>query len=307
MGFNRFGKIIAAGSLLFSAAASAQPYIDLFSFSYQSLSTSYKGDTLNNRNLTQNYFFNSTIPIKIDSQNMLITRLYAEQLQSQFIPAADYNSWNGSTDQNTVSSALISIGLQHETKNKKWKFLGLAMPKISSDFRNKISSNDFQMGGYGLATWTKSEDFKVKFGLFYNREFFGNFFVPVFAIDWKVNKRFQMYGALPNFYRFEFMLLKQKLYTGLGFKSYTRSYLSNAFYSNAYIRNTEIQVKLFLDTYIAKRFVLYGEFGRTISYSPTLYYHGTKDKIEGISLYNKLNDAFFFNVGLAYRIRFDFQ
>ncbi|HEX7413126.1 MAG TPA: DUF6268 family outer membrane beta-barrel protein [Bacteroidia bacterium] len=276
----------------------SQPFVDIVNTSYQSLNTTYK-DSLKSKNTTTNYFLNITLPIRVDSQNTIIIRLYGEQLQSS-IKNDSYNQTNN------LYSTLMPIGLQHEWKNKKWKVLVLAMPKLSSDFKNKTSSYDMQLGGYGLVTYTKSDKLKFKLGLFYNREFFGNFFVPLAGVDWRVNDRFQMYGVLPTSYRFEYAIVKQILYGGLAFKSYTRSYrLSNI--NHDYVRNGELQAKAFIDVYIKKKFVLFAEFGRTISYSPLAYLYGTKTETSNFPIYTKIQDAFFFNVGLAFRIRTDFK
>lgn len=309
MGSTDLRKIIFSSSLLLSLqGVFSQPFVDILNTSFQSLQTTYKNDSVLKTNRTDNFFLNITIPIKIDSQNTIIARFYGEQLRStvtQYDP-----SWYSPTSEGVLSSALLPIGLQHETKNKKWKILGLAMPKFSGQF-NPANNKEFQMGGYAMATWVKSDKFKVKFGLFYNREFFGNFFIPIFAIDWKVNNRFQMYGILPNFYRLEYAVIPKFLYAGLGFKSYTRSYHVNVndVYATGdfYVRHNEMQAKAFVDIYLAKKFVLYGEFGRTIGYSPKLYVSGTKDLAAYPGVYSPIKDAFFFNVGIAYRIRFDFQ
>jgi hypothetical protein len=162
-----------------------------------------------------------------------------------------------------------------------------------------------QLGGYGLVTYVHSSKLKIKLGLYYNREYFGNFFVPLAGVDWRVSDRFQMYGVLPTFYRFEYALIKQKLYAGLAFKSYTRSYrLSDV--NHDYVKNSELQAKLFVDVYIKKRFVLFAEFGRTINYSPQAYEYGTKTELLSYPIYTKIQDAFLVQAGLAYRIRTDF-
>ncbi len=296
------------GTLLSFSAVKAQPFVDIINTSFQSLKTTYQNDSVLKKNRTDNIYLNLTVPIKLDSFNTVIVRFYGEQLTSQ---VTEYDpSWYSNTSEGVVKSALLPIGFQHETKSHKWKFLALAMPKISGQF-NPVSDKEFQMGGYGMATWVKNNHFKVKFGLFYNREFFGNFFIPVFGVDWVISPRLQIYGTLPNNFRLEYACVDKFLYAGLGFKSYTRSYhiysespLDTAHY---YVRHNEMQVKAFVDLYIKKKFVLFGEFGRTIGYSPTLYFSGTKDKVPSPGVYSGLKDAFFFNVGLAYRIRFDFQ
>lgn len=310
MGHSYFRKIAFSSALFAGLQASfAQPFIDVINGSYQSLNTTYQNDSVLKKNKSEQFYLNLTIPIKLDSQNTIIARFYGEQLMSQVI---EYDpSWYSNTSEGVLKSALLPIGLQHETKSKKWKFLALVMPKLSGQF-NPVSGTEFQMGGYGMATYAKNTDFKFKFGLFYNREFFGNFFIPVIGLDWRVNPRFQMYGTLPNNYRLEYAVVQKSIYAGLGFKSYTRSYhlytespLDTADY---YVRNNEIQLKAFVDIYVKKKFVLFGEFGRTVNYSPTLYVWETKkDKAPSPGVYSPIKDAFFFNIGLAYRIRFDFQ
>ena len=180
------------------------------------------------------------------------------------------------------------------------------MPRLSSDFKTQVLSGyNFQMGGYGLATYIINPKLKIKAGLYYNREAFGNFFVPLFAIDWVATNRLQLYGILPTTYRIEYALVKQKLYAGLAFKSFTRSYrLSDA--NHDYVKNAELQVKAFVDFYIKKKYVLFAEFGRTINYSPLAYFYETKTLLNTNPLYTKMQDAFFIQVGLAYRIRANF-
>ena len=299
MGHALFRKIIfVLAVLLLSFKGVSQPYVDIVNTSAQSLQSNYK-DALNSKNTTTNYFLNLTVPLVLDSQNTIIIRFYGEDLQSTI--KNDFY-----TQTNNLYSTLLPIGLQHETKNKKWKFLGLVMPKLSSDFKAKISSYDLQVGGYGLATYSINKKLRIKAGLFYNKEFFGNFFVPLVGVDWDATYRLKLYGVLPTMYRIEYAIVKQKLYMGLAFKSYTRSYrLSDS--NHDYVKNAELQAKAFVDVYIKKKFVLFAEFGRTIGYSPLAYLYQTKTEAQYIPIYTKIQDAFFFNVGLALRIRNDFK
>jgi hypothetical protein len=299
MGYAFLRKIVfILAILLLSLKGISQPYVDIVNTGGQSLQSNYK-DVLNSKNTSTNYFLNITIPLVLDSQNVFIIRFYGENLQST-IKNDKY------THTNNLYSTLLPVGLQHETKNRKWKIMGLVMPKLSSDFKAKASSYDLQIGGYGLATYSINKKLRIKAGLFYNREFFGNFFIPLFSIDWDATDRLKLYGILPTTYRFEYAIVKQKLYAGLAFKSYTRSYRLNDV-NHDYVKNQEIQAKAFLDIYIKKKFVLFAEFGRTIGYSPLAYLYQTKTEAQYISIYSKIQDAFFFNVGLALRIRTDFK
>ena len=295
-------KLFAIFFAFISIKSFSQPFVDIVNTSYQQLYTSYKGNP-SIKNSTGNYFLNFTLPIKLDSQNTFIIRGYGENLRT----AATVN---GTNYQYNLSSAMLPLGLQHETKNKKWKFMGLVMPKFSGHLKEEITAKDFQLGGYALVTYKKSDKLSFKLGLFYNREFFGNFFMPLLGIDWRINDRLQMYGILPTNYRFECAIIKKKLYIGLAFQSYTRSYhvdLKNGTdSSNTYVKNVEIKAKIFLEYYLLKRFVIFADFGRTIGYSPKMYYSDTKTEVSYFNLYSRIQDAFFFNTGVAYRIRFDY-
>ena len=93
----------------------AQPYVDVINTSAQSVNTTYK-DTLKSKNQTNNYYLNLTVPLVIDSQNTIILRFYGEQLQSTI-------KNNLYPETNNLYSTLLFLGLQHETKNKKWKII----------------------------------------------------------------------------------------------------------------------------------------------------------------------------------------
>jgi hypothetical protein len=293
-----------------SGRIAAQPYADLASFNYQSVRTEY-ADTFKGANKVDNYAINLMAPIKLDSQNMLIIRWFGEILNtSTIVRANDDVPFAGVTANNDVLyshsfyASILPIGLQHETKDKKWKYLLLAMPKIAGTYGEKITSYNFQPGGYALVTRKVNENLSVKGGLFYNREFFGNFFVPIVSVDWKVNNRFRMYGTFPTFYKFEFKPTGKNVFLGLAYKSYTRSFLL-ADSTHSYVKMNDMSLKLFLDVYIKKRLYLFAEVGRMISYGIRDYSYHTKTEITSSVLYRKDKMPVFFNCGLAYRIRSD--
>jgi hypothetical protein len=54
------------------------------------------------------------------------------------------------------------------------------------------------MGGVVLHTHKVSETFSWKAGLYYNHEFFGNFFMPLAGLDWQIKDDLWLYGTLPG-------------------------------------------------------------------------------------------------------------
>ena len=272
----------------------AQPFVDIVNVNSQLFSSTYK-DSTSAKNSTNDYFFNFFYPKEFKNGNTLLVRLNGEQLTSstESNQASKYNLYAMS----------LPVGYQLISSNKKWKALGMVIPKISSDFKD-VSGNDFQMGGIVLFTYVKNENLKYKMGVYYNHEFFGNFFVPLVGVDWKINDRIMLYGVMPTNYKAEFKINK-KLYCGINFKSYTRSYLLTQSYNGTFVKNSENQLKLFFDYYAFKKIVFYAEVGRTLGYNVLQYQLSDPKQVSTSNpVYQKFNNNFLFNIGIAYRIRF---
>jgi hypothetical protein len=167
------------------------------------------------------------------------------------------------------SSITLPIGMQVQLKNPKVKFTGLIIPKIAGADLGSPFSDIFQLGVYSLFTVTQSDKFRYKFGLYYNREFFGNFFIPLVGIDWKVSDRFTIYGTLPNSMKFSYAVAPSRVNTGIAFRSMTRSFRGEDL--NTFVRYNELQFKAFFDFYITKKNVIFVEGGYFLGKTPLLY------------------------------------
>lgn len=82
----------------------------------------------------------------------------------------------------------LAIGYEKHFKNEKWKALILTLPKINSD-KISFGKNNFQMGGLLLFNYKRSEKLKYHFGMYYNKECFGDFVMPLLGIEWKPNDK----------------------------------------------------------------------------------------------------------------------
>jgi hypothetical protein len=280
--------------ILFSNCITAQPFADIATFNYQTFSAPYK-DIDSKKNKTDNYMLNFFLPKEFKNGNVLLIRLNSEYIYSSIIPSAGY----------AIGSVSLPLGFQVVTKNKKWKTVMIAVPKIASDFRDKIDKADFQMGGIFLQNYVYSDRLKIKAGLYYNREAFGNFFVPLASIDWQATSRINFYGILPTNYKVEFNLKKNKLYTGLNFKSLTRSFRLSQNQQLDYVRYDEMQLKLFVDCFIYKKILLFGEMGYSLGKNPLQYTYNTKEQTMVNPIFTPVKNGLIFNVGIAYRLRFD--
>jgi hypothetical protein len=280
----------------------SQPFADIASFNYQTFSAPY--DSFPNwSNKTQDYFLNLFVPKEFKNGNTLLVRLNVENLVTTY--------WASNDPEDKYPAQLTSIsvplGMKLVTKNKKWESIFLAVPKIAGRKLDFSDPHCLQYGGIFLQHFVPGPRLKVKAGLYYNREAFGNFFVPLLGVDWKASDRISLYGILPTNYRVEFNILREKLYTGLTFKSLTRSFTMGDVWKNDYVRYDEMQVKLFLDFFVYKKFLVFAEMGYTLGKSP-IQMHLADDKPEVNNVrYSPVSDYLLVNVGFAYRVRLDFD
>lgn len=283
---------------LFLNESFSQPYVDIVSFNYQTFSSTYTANT-KWKNKTDDYFFNFFLPKEFKNGNALLFRLNSELISSTITPDSSYTS--------NLYNVSLPLGFQFLSNNKKWKTVVISIPKIASDFKDVINKYDCQLGGVFLENYVANENFKIKAGLYYNREAFGNFFMPLVGIDWNATDRVHLYGIMPTSYKVEFNIIKNKLYTGLNFKSLTRSFRLAKSENLDYIRYNEMQLKFFVDYFIYKKVLVFGELGYSIGKSPWQYVYNTKIETFRNPVYTPLKSYPVFNVGVAYRIRFGLE
>lgn len=276
----------------------AQPFADILSFNYQTFNATYK-DSNSWKNKTDNYALNFFLPKEFKNGHTLLVRLNSETINSTFYPDSSYSS--------RLSSVSLPIGIKLVTKNKKWETILLAIPKIASDFRDDINSTDFQYGGVFLQHFVPNNKLKIKAGVYYNKEPFGNFFIALVGVDWKINDRINMYGIIPTNYKVEFNIIKNKLYTGVNLKYLTRSFRLSQSKQYDYVRYDEAQIKLFIDYFVYKKILLFGEVGYSIGTNPIQYKFKTKETFNYSAnpIYSPAGVYPLFNIGIAYRVRLD--
>lgn len=290
---------MAAACCLLAACGFSQPYVDPVGFTTRYFQSNYK-DSISGHNQTTDYNLNLFIPKEFKkSGHTFLFRLNSEQIHSE------YSNGNIRYSSNLYSISM-PVGMQFLSGNKKWKTALIAVPKVSTDFRDNLSK-DLLLGGIGLVTYVKNENLKFKLGLYYSREFWGDFFVPLVGMDWKINDHLSMYGVIPSNYRIEYKF-NNKLYTGIGLKSFTRSYRLSAAQNNDFVKVKDTQAKAFIDYFIYKKLLVFGEISYGLPYSLVQYaYHKQTDYSRSNPLYSPFQGNFLFGVGIAYRIRLDLK
>lgn len=289
----RFLLLVTLIVILFPFHLQAQPFIDIANINAQVFNVNYK-DSLKTKSLVTNYNASFFIPKKFANDNMFLFRLSGELLQlGKKEPYENLYAFSA------------QAGFQFVSKNKKWKAGFMAMPKISSDCQDHFSKNDFQYGGTGLFTYVANDTaLKIKFGLYYNRECFGNFFVPLAGIDWKVNEQLSIYGILPNNMRVEYKISK-KFYAGIAYKNYQRSYRLELDDDDDFVRVRESQAKVFFDFFVWKHALLFADVAYMLKYSFIQYDEQNVNEVHPSAVYAPMKNNLLFTVGFAYRLRLD--
>jgi len=242
---------VALSVLFIQMNTQAQYFVDIFSFNRQAYNIPSGAQT-------SDLFVNAFIPKVLKNGNTIFVRAHYEKLEMK----------NDSLSA-AFSSITLPIGMQVQLKNPKVKFTGLLIPKIAGVDLGSPFSDVFQLGVYSLFTVTESEKFRYKFGLYYNRELFGNFFVPLVGIDWKVSDRLTIYGTLPNSMKFSYAVAPSRFNAGIAFRSMTRSFRGEDV--NTFVRYNELQLKTFVDFYITPKNVVFVEGGYFLGKTPLLY------------------------------------
>lgn len=279
------------GFLFCSFLLKAQPYIDIFSVSYQRMNPSHVLSNEDKEDVTVDEFtVFANVPLKFDNDVLLISATYDQQKQS-------YK--DSSYDQSLLSS-LLAVTYIKQLKSEKWKLIIAGIPRFNST-DNTFSANTFQLGFAAMGIYQKNEKTKYRFGLYYNNEFFGPYFIPLIGIETSLNSKLKLFCLLPNFAHLEYKFSKS-FYGGFAFRGITTSYrLEN---KNSFFRMDEGQLKLYLNYYFKKQHVFFLEFGHTAN---RIFQNGIRLEGKTVAAKMPVNESFIFKAGYAFRIRLDEQ
>ena len=274
--------------ICFTAIVSkAQPYFDVVS-----IQTS-----------NANYFpFNDKEKVPLNQSWIGVNLSYGAELNKKnlFVTTAGFEQFLFSNDDSlktqTFNSFYLPLTILHTWKDTTWFTSFTYIPKLHSYTPISVNKNTMQHGGAIIVSHAVNNHFKYSIGLYYNREFFGNYFMPLLGMEWKASPRLHVFGLLPNDFTVDYKVNKS-FHTGFVFKGITTSFRFNPVSYADYYRMDEGQLKLFADFYITKTLVLNLEGGAIVnrmydvkfkdSNPPTLY-KARKSTIVKLGLYYRL-------------------
>jgi hypothetical protein len=264
--------------------AEAQPYLDLGQLSFH---TSPGGEPDRFQHLRAQV----NIPkIFKDSSVLVINPIWEERWIQM-----------NKTDPNIHLRGAITWFTFTKHFNKHWELLTAFIPRWNGEPSVQFKDG-FQAGFAVAAIYKPRPGLSYRLGFYYNREFFGNFFVPVWGIDWKINKRQRLFGMLPGFFTYENRISKHLAWGG-NFRTFTNSYKTapqtpNG--SNGFIRIDDNQVGAYLDYYCTPRIVVNLEAGYSLFRKTR---SGTNSKADMV--YMSKDNAPYLRAVIQYRLRFD--
>lgn len=209
----------------------------------------------------------------------------------------------------------LKLGV-NKVLNVKWSGTFVFLPKIASDY-GTFQRKEFQAGAIGIMKFKKRDNLNYKFGLYYNSELFGPFFVPMLGLYYlSYNKKLELSFMLPlqadvNYKVIPFMSV------GINFDGQIRSYhLNNVnpMYQDTYLTRSTNEFYGYLKFRLAKNVVMQTKFGYSVARILRVY--ASNDKVSfGLpatfvgdsrkQLNSDFSDGGIFQFALAYRIGLD--
>lgn len=292
---------LLAGTVL-TPSIQAQDYVDLARFRYDNTPLNqFDSTTASTR--VQEITLDATVPIQFKNGNAFITGFDFQQVSVKVNPV--------DADLTSVYTILLKLGMKMDYGDK-WSATYMFMPKLSSDLK-QISSRDFQYGGLALVSYQKSAHLKYKFGMYYNSELFGPFFVPLLGLYYlSPSNKLEINATLPVWadinYRFN-----DWFRVGFSFSAFVRSYnINEPQYSEngEYLVKSTNEPKLYLQFEPIKSLVIQTKIGYSIGRRYKIY--DEKDQVTfGLSAFrfgddrdqlnSEFEDGLIFEVRLMYR------
>jgi hypothetical protein len=240
-----------------------QKYVDIAKAYYANTPIN-QFDSATNGTRIQEYGLDFIYPKVLKNGNALLLGFFGESTSAKVTPE--------NSNLSAVYTVNVKLGMNFKY-GTKWEGSYIFLPKLSSDLK-KVGAKDFQFGGYALMKYKKSENFNYKFGLYYNSELFGPFFVPILGLYYlSPSKKTEINLNLPISadinYRFN-----EWLRAGMNFAAFVRTYhLNEPFQGNPdnYLTKTTNELFGYLQFHIKKGLILQTKVGYSIGRNYRIY------------------------------------
>ncbi len=215
----------------------AQPYLDLVNvqLAYESTSSIYKGKDDGKLEWT-NLSAGLNLPQEVGKYDLL---LLSPQWEKKSFTQGD----------KAYSSLSFPLSWRHLMKDTVNTIILAAIVRYNGPSGSMMRSNNFQPAAAAIYLHNYSEKFTLKLGLYYSREFFGHYWLPLIGADWQLNDRWMIWGLLPKSAVIDYTITPG-CHVGFAYKGIDESYRIEDAFNDSWMRFSQGQVKLFTDVYI---------------------------------------------------------
>ena len=218
------------------AAVFAQNSIDLFTIATQYGFPSDYEAPLDGQGQETVYNLNAKLPIPMGENDVWYNNLsyYNFRVNSDGeIPEAMASPLN-------LHAIILQTGLYHKFSEDKG-FMLLLMPRLMSDFDGGSS---VQPGAIALYEKRFHDRLLMRFGVSYNQELFGPFFVPLVFLNWQFGDDWSIEGLLPIYMKVK-KQINENFSVGFHEFALVMTFPLNEENNNDYIERNAIELSLF--------------------------------------------------------------
>ncbi len=257
-------KIVFCSTIIcgISNLVNAQNYVELLKVQAGTTPLN-KFDSSSVSSVLNEFLVDATVPIKLNSKSTFITGIICENIQTKLFEDQKIQSF---------SSINLKLGVSHKF-NDKFTSTFILLPKVASNF-GRLTEKDFQMGAVALFKYKTKPNLHYKYGLYYNSERFGPFFVPMFGLYYlSENKKFEANVMLPLQVDLNYKIIPL-LNVGVNFNGQGRTYhLSNISptINSAYVSKTTNELFAYLKFNLGKSLSLQTKVGQSVARSYRVY------------------------------------
>jgi hypothetical protein len=281
--------LFTIGLFFIITTTNSQDYIDLVRFKYDNTPLN-QFDTATASTRVEEFTLDATLPIVLKNGNAIITGFDLQSLSTKVNPTIPQLT--------SVYTILVKLGM-NINHNEKWSGTYMFLPKLSSDLKD-IGPQDFQYGAYVLLKYKKTSNLNYQFGMYYNSELFGPFFVPLLGLYYlSPSNKLEINATLPVWadinYRFN-----DWFRVGLSFSAFVRSYYINEpqfVETGEYLVKSTNEPMIYLQFEPVKSLIIQTKLGYSIGRQFAIY--DETDKVTfGLSAFRfggdqqQLNDGF---------------
>jgi hypothetical protein len=292
-------------ALLSTISALSQPYINIVNFQIGKYEPSniYKGsDEWKIDNDYTEISLNG--PIKFNAKQLLLIsprwmqkKYISSSTIKQNVPHTSAVIIEGtSTYNSTYNSILLPVTWIQTLKDSTKKIIFSGMYRFNYEKKIQPSSDNDQLGGAILYSKKQSKKFVWSAGIYYNRETFGDLFLPLLGIDWHPTDRIFCWATLPQNALIDYTIAPS-IHVGFGFRGLQESYTEIGLQN--YFTFSEGQLRLFADYYIPKtNFVFTCEVGNTVA-REFIFFNKDYKSSEETKIYP--TECMFARIGISFR------